>query len=657
MRFARHALHTIVTVTASLTSLTFAACEPEPEAVPASAPQTSRLGLSQDGSTLYVAHADHDVVRAIDAATGDLKGEVAVVGHPHRLTVLADGRVAVTSRYAGTVSIVDVEGGNVDATVDVGSDPFGVIEADGALLVAVAGEGDLAEVSLDGRLLKRIPLEHGDPRGLARTEDGKVLVSHFTAGELSVIIDGEARKRVSMRLPSKPFFFPNQLDTLSVSSGGGEIAVPHVECNNDPAQFGAGGTDLLGAGVTVEYYVTGPTGFPAVVPAISSVDAIADENLSDEVRTIEEATLATTERPGMAAPVINPIDRNLLMEVNVAQPSAVAWIGNDELQLVVNRGSGNVIVRRPRIHDGQSSIIGAIDVGVGADSIQISRDGRTAYVFNAFDDSIYTFEVPLEKVAKSRFSGDNGSGQAFLSRAEPLDTTSIEARELASIAPALPDDVRNGRKLFHAVDENLTRMGAISCASCHPGGGDDGTTWSFAEGPRQSPPLWGGILGTEPFHWDQAVVDMADISRVTIQGRMGGFGLGANDMNDIGAFLDTIPAPAPPRNANLDSVTRGEAIFFDANVGCTECHAGGSFTDNRAHDIGTGVGFAQRESMNQFATPVLFGLAHSGPYLHDGSAETLEELVETLVATDRMGRGSALTAQDKADLVAFLKTL
>lgn len=636
-------------------SLAFAACEPELDIAPASVPQTSRLGMSADGSTLYVAHADHDLVRAIDVARGDVRGEVVVAGHPHRLTVLADGRVAVTSRYAGTVSVVNVEQGNVDATVEVGSDPFGVIEVDGALLVAVSGEGDLAKVSLDGRLLSRIALQHDDPRGLVATPDGKVLVSHFTAGQLSVVVGDDARGRIDMHLPSKRFFFPNQMDTLSVSTDGSQVAVPHVECNNDPAQFGAGGTDLAGSGVSVEYYVTGPTGFPAVVPAISSADPVTEENLSDEVRTIEEATLATSERPGAAAPVINPIDRNLLMELNVAQPTAVAWVAGDGLQLVVAKGSGNVIVRRPVIHDGQSSIIGHVDVDVGADSIQVSPDGRTAYVFNAFTDTIHAFEIPVDEVSKSKYSGDRGSGQAFVTRAEPL--AEIEARELASIDPILPAAVRNGRTLFHAVDDRLTRMGSISCASCHPGGADDGTTWSFAEGPRQSPALWGGILGTEPFHWDQQVADMADISRVTIQGRMGGFGLDRDDMNDVGAFLNTIPAPAPPLNADLASVERGEAIFFSQESGCTTCHQGAQFTDNRAHDVGTGPGFAARESATDFATPVLFGVAHSAPYLHDGSAQTLEELVERVIATDRMGRGSHLTAQDKADLVAFLKTL
>ena len=52
--------------------------------------------------------------------------------------------------------------------------------------------------------------------------------------------------------------------------------------------------------------------------------------------------------------------------------------------------------------------------------------------------------------------------------------------------------------LFHSVTPNLTNGGAISCASCHPEGREDGTTWHFVEGNRQTPPLWGGLSETAP---------------------------------------------------------------------------------------------------------------------------------------------------------------
>lgn len=626
------------------------ACEPNEPVGAASAPQTSRLGISRDGATLYVALADHDLVRAVDARTGEHRGEVRVDGQPHRLTVLRDGRLAVTARTAGILSIVDVEAGRVEAQVDVGSDPFGVIEDGASLLVAVAGEGDLARVSLDDptRVAERIPLAHDDPRGLARTEDGKILVSHFSSGVLSVVQGSAVTSEIDLRLPSKPFFAPNQIDTVTLSTDGTEVAVPHVECNNDPAQFGANGTTLVGAPpASVEYYVFGPTGYPAVVPAVSSVDAAAELLLSDENRSFEESAGQLPERAGAPAPVINPLNRTLLGEEKVNGPTAVAWAADGALKLLVARGSGNVIVQRALLEQGQASVVGIFKIGVGAEAIQVSPDGATAYVYNAFDDTVTSFAVPRSVLKQSRFAArGNGPLPVF----ETIDTFQVAE-------PVLPANVRSGRVLFHTVDDRLTQMGAISCASCHPGGGDDATTWSFVEGPRQSPALWGGISDTQPFHWDQVVTDMADISRVTIQGRMGGMGLARDEMNDIGAFLDTIPAPAPPRAADVGSVARGEQIFFSAETACGTCHAGADFTDNRAHDVGTGVGFTPRESMVAFATPVLHGVAHTGPWLHDGSAKTLREVIDRLVVTDLMGKGSHLSEQDKVDLVAFLMSL
>ena len=115
-------LRTTLAATICLGAMTLAvACEPQRTLDAGTTPQTSRMLMSQDGETLYVALADHDLVRAIDARTGAQRGEVAVVGHPHRITLLSDGRVAVSARYAGQVSIVNVERGRTDSTVDVGS--------------------------------------------------------------------------------------------------------------------------------------------------------------------------------------------------------------------------------------------------------------------------------------------------------------------------------------------------------------------------------------------------------------------------------------------------------------------------------------------------------------------------------------------------------
>ena len=124
----------------------------------------------------------------------------------------------------------------------------------------------------------------------------------------------------------------------------------------------------------------------------------------------------------------------------------------------------------------------------------------------------------------------------------------------------------------------------------------------------------------------------------------------------VAAFINTIKA-APAATANRELTAqelRGQVIFESAETGCTACHAGHHFTDNGSYDIGTQ---AHERDIRTFQTPVLHGLARTAPYLHDGSAATLDALVEQVVRNDQMGVGSHLSDADAADLVAYLKTL
>ena len=130
-------------------------------------------------------------------------------------------------------------------------------------------------------------------------------------------------------------------------------------------------------------------------------------------------------------------------------------------------------------------------------------------------------------------------------------------------------------------------------------------------------------------------------------------------MEAIGAYLDTIPAPAPRMTVGIPtaSVDRGAALFASAETACATCHTGADLTDGLAHNVGSGVGFVARETMERFATPPLEGLHHSGPFMHDGGAASLRDVVDQYVLTDRMGKGSHLSPQDVDDLVAFLEAL
>lgn len=126
-----------------------------------------------------------------------------------------------------------------------------------------------------------------------------------------------------------------------------------------------------------------------------------------------------------------------------------------------------------------------------------------------------------------------------------------------------------------------------------------------------------------------------------------------------------------------DAAVRGSELFFSDRTGCTQCHAGANFSDERFHNLGVGFNDAgetddwgrysittDEADRGAFKTPGLRNVAQTAPYMHDGSQETLAEVVAWYV----QGGGDNphlspllspldLNEQEQADLVAFLEAL
>jgi cytochrome c peroxidase len=128
-------------------------------------------------------------------------------------------------------------------------------------------------------------------------------------------------------------------------------------------------------------------------------------------------------------------------------------------------------------------------------------------------------------------------------------------------------------------------------------------------------------------------------------------------------------AEAQPLSA---SATLGRDLFF-GKANCTACHVGANLADEKYHNLGVGmdkespdlgrfVVTKDPKDTGAFKTPTIRNVALTAPYMHDGSQATLEEVVEWY---DKGGHANPhlsdkirplnLTAQDKADLVEFMK--
>jgi cytochrome c peroxidase len=111
------------------------------------------------------------------------------------------------------------------------------------------------------------------------------------------------------------------------------------------------------------------------------------------------------------------------------------------------------------------------------------------------------------------------------------------------------------------------------------------------------------------------------------------------------------------------SATRGRELFFSNETRCTECHGGPFYCNSRPdqvivrHDVGTGRQDAGEKMGYAYDTPTLLGVYRTAPYLHDGSAGTLTDVLTTQNRADQHGRTSHLTPEQAADLVEFLKAL
>jgi cytochrome c peroxidase len=136
-------------------------------------------------------------------------------------------------------------------------------------------------------------------------------------------------------------------------------------------------------------------------------------------------------------------------------------------------------------------------------------------------------------------------------------------------------------------------------------------------------------------------------------------------MSEFMALLDFPPAPKLDIYGELDATKatpaemRGEALFT-GKARCTACHPSPNYTDNDMHNLKAERFYKQvlvNGMMMAHDGPIktfpLRGIKDSPPYLHDGRCFTLEDTVEYFNLIQQLH----LTAQEKKDLVAFLRCL
>ena len=233
-----------------------------------------------------------------------------------------------------------------------------------------------------------------------------------------------------------------------------------------------------------------------------------------------------------------------------------------------------------------------------------------------------------------------------------------------------------GQRLFNNSDDTrLAKDQWIACATCHFDGGNDGTSWFFPDGKRNTPSLFNAAR-TAPFHWKGDLDEVQDVE-FTIQDLMAGHGLSggqpnctpncaqdkknadrSQDLDALAAYINTLQFPLAISQENFfgdtESYQNGKTIFENPKTKCIMCHAGPNYTDNENHIIDLISPGGLGQSIN---TPSLLGLRNSAPYLHNGSAETLKDVLLLSQQSEKHGNVSDLSTPDIEDLILFLQNI
>jgi cytochrome c peroxidase len=192
-----------------------------------------------------------------------------------------------------------------------------------------------------------------------------------------------------------------------------------------------------------------------------------------------------------------------------------------------------------------------------------------------------------------------------------------------------------------------------SCASCHPDGRADGLNWDLLNDGLGNPKNTKSLLLS---HKTPPVMSLGARDKAETAVRTGikliQFAVRPQeDAAAIDAYCRSLePVPSPYRaRASSAVVKRGQRVFQQA--GCASCHPAPLYTDMKSYDVGTGK---EVDAGLKFDTPTLVEVWRTAPYLHDGRAATMKEVLTRHNPGDKHGATTGLNEVQLEDLAAFV---
>ncbi|MEO7113449.1 MAG: cytochrome D1 domain-containing protein [Polyangiaceae bacterium] len=609
-----------VAVLACALALT-SACSSTPQAtVPAGSVGASIAFLSGKNQ-LAVVNPDQGSISIVNADSLAILSTVDVGGEPRALLELASGKILVTNSRGGEIVLVDPVSASVVKRKTICDGPSGLAASPDESFVVVACEWDGSVVKVDPSSLDASVLATGlaRPRAVAVVGNAKapsVIVSEFTGGNVVRIAADGTVSRVSLVPTSAPY-----RDALTKMTGNLAAALVPANGNLLVAYELVNHTGDASLEKIAGDYGSVTDGNPKINPVIGSLGIAADGT-----PTLSGDTLLYSIFDGGSRVFNGPV-------------AVASW---SHYEIVANISTNNVAMIDTNQSDPKTRAVGNISVGAGPSGVAVDQAHGLAYVDNAFDGSIS--KIDLAKSATL----PHGPTQ-------PLQT------QIRTLSQPFSASARAGRKIFYdASNTHVTPSGVVACATCHPGGADDGLIW-FIETTniplkrRRTPSLWNAHTATAPFHWNGQYKVMDDLAEATITDLMAGDGL-LVDLPSVQAYIDEMVQPPVAPAGDANAIARGKILFESADTQCSTCHSGADFTDDQLHAVLNPMSLSADDSFSTANTPALHGLFLRAPYFHDGRSPSLKDLL-TRTDASAHGKTSQLASSDVSDLVAYLNSL
>lgn len=580
------------------------------------------IALAPDGRHFYVVCQGSDELRIVDADSGEVVGRVPVGRSPRGITLSPDSaQIYISNSTDDTVSVVDGATLKVTRTLPTGFEPAGLVtdRTGETLYVANRLSGDISVIDLKtGQETKRLLAGRGSSY-LALSPDGKfVYGTHIypnpgafrTPPNSEITVIDTARQVVVDR---KPLHKVAGVFHLAFSADGRlGVAAQLRPKNLIPLAHVEHGW-VFGNSLTLFGEDVGET-----------VQIPLDE--LDRYYALPWAVVITPDKSKMF--------------VTTAASESVTVIDVARLLRFVHAH------HEPFVNDLSASanyVVARIPVGHNPRGLLLSKDATRLYVANRLDDNISVIDTRTNRVVSMIDLG----------------------------GPKTINALRRGERLFFTAD--FAFQGHFGCSNCHLDATIDGLQWDlepdgFGKDIVDNRSLE-NLAGTEPFKWNGGNPDMpTECGPRTEKFFFRSQSFTDNELTDLVTFVYSLPYRPNryrlPQGELTPAQERGKAIFErtrykngklipEANR-CATCHSGPKYTNQKQLDVGTGKPTDRSPVVDVAHLP---NVAYSAPYLHDGSAQTLEEIWTVFNPKDTHGVSNDLTKDELNDLVEYLKTL